>query len=269
MFASEARVRRAMLRTVLRGRNVKVLRFALVGLLLSGLIGYAPQSSAEDTDLEVALGLAKMLLAARTVITVNQPVINDPDIGDKGLTGDAVITEAIHTFKAVTGTDPREVDPDSLYGRLLRAQMQAIREVIDDNQDLINRKGVGFKGFVPAVFARLTNERFGDMMGEEADMKSTAPPPLVRNRKARPDSWEAEAIKRHLMSKGWPKGKVYAANAQKNGRDAFRVLVPDYYGPGCLACHGEPKGEIDVTGYPKEGAKLGDLGGVISVTLYH
>ena len=37
---------------------------------------------------------------------------------------------------------------------------------------------------------------------------------------------------------------------------------------GCLTCHGEPKGEIDVTGYPKEGGKLGDLGGVISITLF-
>ena len=44
--------------------------------------------------------------------------------------------------------------------------------------------------------------------------------------------------------------------------------MPEYYSKGCLACHGEPKGELDVTGYPKEGGKLGDLGGVISVTLF-
>jgi hypothetical protein len=46
------------------------------------------------------------------------------------------------------------------------------------------------------------------------------------------------------------------------------MLVPEYYTPGCLSCHGEPKGEIDVTGYPKEGGKVGDLGGVISITLF-
>ena len=56
--------------------------------------------------------------------------------------------------------------------------------------------------------------------------------------------------------------------ATAKGRDAFRVLVPEYYGAGCLRCHGEPKGEIDVTGYPKEGGKLGDLAGAISITLY-
>ncbi len=29
-----------------------------------------------------------------------------------------------------------------------------------------------------------------------------------------------------------------------------------------------PKGEIDVTGYPKEGGKAGDLGGAISIVLF-
>jgi hypothetical protein len=43
--------------------------------------------------------------------------------------------------------------------------------------------------------------------------------------------------------------------------------VPEYYVASCLSCHGTPKGEIDVTGYPKEGAALGDLGGVISIKL--
>jgi hypothetical protein len=29
-----------------------------------------------------------------------------------------------------------------------------------------------------------------------------------------------------------------------------------------------PKGELDITGYPKEGRKLGDLGGVMTITLF-
>jgi len=32
-----------------------------------------------------------------------------------------------------------------------------------------------------------------------------------------------------------------------------------------LKCHGEPAGEIDVTGHKKEGYKEGDLRGAISV----
>jgi hypothetical protein len=46
-------------------------------------------------------------------------------------------------------------------------------------------------------------------------------------------------------------------------------MVPEYYVESCLACHGSPKGQMDITGYPKEGGKLNDLGAVISITLYH
>ena len=46
------------------------------------------------------------------------------------------------------------------------------------------------------------------------------------------------------------------------------MMTPDYYPASCLSCHGSPKGETDITGYPKEGAKEGDLGGVISIVLY-
>jgi hypothetical protein len=45
-------------------------------------------------------------------------------------------------------------------------------------------------------------------------------------------------------------------------------MVPEYYAKSCLSCHGQPKGEVDITGYPKEGASEGDLGGIISITLF-
>jgi hypothetical protein len=202
------------------------------------------------------------------VIAGNQQRINDPEIGGKGLSGEAVLDMAVANFVEATGEDPKAVDPGSRYGRLLNAQMQAIMAVMDENQSLINQKGVGFKGFVPAVFARLVNEHFRDLIGDEALVKVTAPANLVRNRKARPDRWEAKVIENELLSPDWSKGKIYAAETDRRGRAAYRVLVPEYYSAGCLACHGEPKGSIDVTGYPMEGGKLGDLGGVISVTLF-
>ena len=91
---------------------------------------------------------------------------------------------------------------------------------------------------------------------------------VVRNRKARPDAWETEQITDRLSSPDWEHGRIVTAEAEVGGRDAVRVLVPEYYSEGCLSCHGEPKGELDVTGYAKEGGKLGDLGGAISITLF-
>ncbi|WP_219929155.1 Tll0287-like domain-containing protein [Albidovulum aquaemixtae] len=231
-------------------------------------IAEARAQSGADADLQTALKLASLLRSARTVIASNQDVINDPAGGDKGLTGDRVLAEATESYLASNGTTPLHDGQDEREARLISAQMAAIGEVMEANQATINQDGVGFKGFVPAVFGRLVNERFAELVGDEAVIKVTAPPELIRNRKARPDDWETGVIRADLSASDWPEGQVFAAEAEKDGRPAYRVLVPEYYGEGCLACHGEPKGEIDVTGYPKEGGRLGDLGGVISISLF-
>jgi len=240
-----------------------------IAAALAGCLAAAPAHAAEPSDLDIALGLSKMLQSARAVISAEQNRINDASLGDKGLTGDVVLARGMASFKEVTGTDAASVDPKSRYGKLLAAEMTAIRNVMLEAQPTINKQGVGFKGFVPAVFGRLVTEHFQGLAGHDAEIKVTAPPELVRNRKARPDDWEIAAIRDRLDKPDWQKGKVYAAEAKKGGRDAFRVAVPEYYTQGCLSCHGMPKGELDITGYPKEGGKLDDLGGVISVTLYH
>jgi hypothetical protein len=66
----------------------------------------------------------------------------------------------------------------------------------------------------------------------------------------------------------WPKGEPFTEAVSVDGRPAFRVIVPEYYVSSCLSCHGEPAGETDITGYPKEGGKEGDLGAAISITLF-
>jgi hypothetical protein len=222
----------------------------------------------DQHDIELAMNLAKLLQAGRTVISNNQALINDPEKGDKGLTGDVVLGAAIDEFKKETSLDPLAIDPNSREGRLLRAEMAAIKEVVDENQGFINMKGVGFKGFIPAIFARLVTERLQDKAGNEVQIKVTAPPVLVRNRKSRPDAWEQAVIKSKFESPGWSRGKIFYQATPNLGRDAFRVVVPEYYTASCLSCHGQKKGDVDITGYPKEGAREGDLGGVISITLF-
>jgi hypothetical protein len=247
-----------------RGLRLVFLAMAVAGLTLSGAGG----SLAADDDEEVALNLANMLRSARAVIAAHQDLINTPGGGDKGLTGEVVLEETIARFQSDNDLDPRAVEPDSRMGRLFQAQMAAIQEVVDEEQGTINRPDVGFKGFVPAVFGRMVNERFKEKVGDEAQIKVTAPVELVRNRGARPDAWESEHIEAELLDPAWPQGQVFAAVTEQNGREAFRILVPEYYSAGCLSCHGEPKGEIDITGYPMEGGQLDDLGGVISITLF-
>jgi archaellum component FlaG (FlaF/FlaG flagellin family) len=225
----------------------------------------APAPSEEDE--KIAASLAEMIRDARTVISNNEDLINNPAVGDKHLDGKRVLRDAIALYHKNTGVDPNAIDPHSRQGRLLRAMMNAIVEVMDENQATINEKGTGFKGFIPAVFGRLVSETFNGLAGNEAVMKITAPPDLVRNIKARPDRWEADVIETKLLSPSWPKGQPYSADVSIDGRPAYRIAVPEYYRVSCLACHGTPKGAPDITGYPKEGRKQGDLGGVISITL--
>jgi len=246
----------------------KSLFVAMISASLAlGAMGQTVQASSSQ-DTATALSLAHLLQAARSVISANQALINNPDIGDKGLTGDVVLAAAIKKYKATDNADPHSVDPQSREGRLLDAEMQAIKEVTDENQSFINKKGVGFKAFIPAVFGRLVAERLREKVGSEAEIKITAPPALVRNRKVRPDSWEKTVIETKFMSPDWPRGKLYAEEHPNKGRAAFRVMVPEYYAASCLSCHGEKKGDIDITGYPKEGGHVGQLGGVISITLF-
>jgi len=132
----------------------------------------------------------------------------------------------------------------------------------------VNAEDLEFKGFIPAVFARLANEKFGEEMADKASIKVTAPKELVRNRKARPDEWENEIITNKFQNPQWPIGQAFYENTEANGKPAFRMLIPEYYSKSCLTCHGSPKGETDVTGFPKEGGRAGELAGAISITLY-
>jgi len=255
---------------VVPAERVHRLGNTLFGLLLIGVLASAAFAAPEpaEEDAKIAQSLAEMLRDARAIISDNQGRINDPEIGDKGLSAKIVLDQAVEAYKKSTGVDPATIDPATRHGRLLRAMMAAITEVMDVNQPTINAKGIGFKAFIPAVFGRLVSESFARLANGEAELKVTAPPELVRNRKARPDGFEEKIIKTKLLEPTWPRGQPYSEMADAKSRPAYRVMVPEYYAASCLTCHGAPKGEMDITGYPKEGAKQDDLGGVISITLY-
>jgi hypothetical protein len=128
-----------------------VLLLALYGMTLS---------VAAESDLDTAEKLATLLRSARTVISANQNLINATTIVDKGLTGDVVARRATELFEETSGISIESLDGSSRVRRFLDAQVSSIREIVDEHQTTINKPGIGFKGFVPATFARLVNERF-------------------------------------------------------------------------------------------------------------
>lgn len=230
----------------------------------------APPALYAETNERLLIGekLAAVLRAARTVISRHQNLINDETIGDKGLTGDRIANEAIALYEKRLGRTPFDGELSAHEEKLLRAQLKAITEVVDDHQVDINQKGVGLKGFIPAVFARLTNEKYLEKVGDLARIKVTAPLHLVRNRRARPDKWEREAIETILSSDNWTVGKTFSQQVTYEDKPALRMLLPEYYSKSCLTCHGSPKGELDITGYPKEGGQENELAGAISIVIF-
>jgi Protein of unknown function (DUF3365) len=88
----------------------------------------------------------------------------------------------------------------------------------------------------------------------------------ARNSQNAPDEFERRMLAR-FADPTYPRQSDGILSEVVNDGKAVRVMLPLYYQKACLACHGEPKGERDLSGYPKEGAKEGDLGGAISVKL--
>jgi hypothetical protein len=157
----------------------------------------------------------------------------------------------VKLYRQQTGHDPDAIDAESRHGRLLRALMDAIVDVMNRNQSMLNETGVAFKGFIPPMFDRLVNEEFGIRARGQAELKNTAPPSLVRKLQARPDAWETDVMASQFLSTDWPKAKSFSATVQNDKQSAFRMMVPGYYTQPCLACHGEPKGQLDITGIPR------------------
>ena len=246
-----------------RNTNVApMLCILLLGLLL------APASVLANPDLvETGRLLAILLDSGRGTVGANQPLINDPAKEDKGFTPDVFEKQLVEKFKGRSGVDLANLKAANVPATaktLLPELVAASKKTVADNQASINRKGVAFKGFTPAHFGTQAAAEFSSKTG--IYMKQTAPDTVLRNPKNKADEFEAGVLKK-FADPAYPRQGDKILNEAVDGGKAVRVLLPLYYGKGCLGCHGEPKGETDISGYKKEGAKEGDLGGAVSVKL--
>lgn len=246
-------------------------------ILISGIIfgmslllpGNGNAALTDDDKMKIGLEMTKIFRAARGVIAENQGLINDTNKGDKGLSADVVLAKAKEKYRKASGNVLSAGDHSTFKGKAQRAMMDAIREVMNNAQVLINEKGKGLKGFLPAIFAKQVADSFNKFMAGKAYIKLTAPKNYVRNRSNRPDKWEDNVIETMFKKPEYEKDTVFAEKAKHKGKSAYRLILPEYYKKACLKCHGEPKGDRDITGGKKEGGKLGELGGAISFVIYN
>lgn len=211
---------------------------------------------------ELADLLIKMVQAGRKVVAEHQAAINNPALVDKGFTPEVFEKQVAQRFLETAKYDLSQ-SAKTPHDKLLQALLQAGKEVVADHQPAINRSGIAYKNFIPAVWARKTGEKFEKATGVRLKLTSAN----YRYQGNKPDEFEAEVLR--LFEDGsYPKGKGYSRTVQQDGKPVFRMIVPEYAGKACLSCHGEPKGQRDISGSGKEGWVEGSLAGAISLTMW-
>ena len=245
------------------------LRSLLLSLLMFIFINPMASTLAADESAvrETARLLAILLDAGRVTIGNNQELINDPTQGDKHFTPEVFAAQTIVLFKQRTGHDLNQLasaQVPAMAKPLLEQLLKDSMTTVGTYQTVINVKGIKYKGLIPATFATETGARFQLWSG--LYLKQTAPDDLVRNPKNKADSFESAAMNRMSEPTFVGDGEQVISGVEDEGK-SLRVLLPLFYVASCMSCHGGPKGERDITGYPKEGARIGSLGGAISVKL--
>lgn len=145
---------------------------------------------------------------------------------------------------------------------MLAQELIATRIFMAEKQNVINtdRDGtINFKHLNPSVVVRGISETFHGALGYTFKQTRLQ----VRNPVNAPDPYEQQILKKFAQNRNLTE---YASVDTVNGHSSYRYMVPLYFEEDCLSCHGEPKGALDISGYPKEGAHLGDFAGAISIT---
>lgn len=146
---------------------------------------------------------------------------------------------------------------------VLAAEMRAAWDFVDRNQNVINRAEDGSfrtKHLVCVVAAKSISMLFTT----ETDYSIRFTNDTPRQAANAPDAFEQEALAAFNAD---PELKAYwRVMAGADGERVFRYLEPLYVTESCLECHGEPVGEPDQYGYPKEGMAVGQVGGAMSIT---
>lgn len=235
------------------------LPLVLVLVLFSSQSSWA-QISQKDTERAAEL-LATFLNAGRVIVERNQSLINDPGKGDKGFTPEVFEQLVLDEFLQQTHIDLRHASSSvpSRTRELLALLLLTSKEVVANAQFVINQRGIGYKNFIPATFGSQAARKFSNR--SHVTLKQTTLNP--RNMKNAPDAYEEHVLKRLATQ---PASVTSIMEWIEEGK-TLRILIPIYYSHDCLACHGNPKGILDISGYPREGAREGDLAGAISVQI--
>lgn len=147
--------------------------------------------------------------------------------------------------------------------RVMAREMDAVWKFVAINQDRINYNDEGeyeFKG----LYCAIVGKSVGALFSQDSDYIFHYTSLNPRNPLDSPDDFEAGAM--HYLAEH-AEETDYGEAAEYEGRNVYRYVSELFMEESCLDCHGEPAGEPDETGYPREGLKQGDVVGAISIII--
>lgn len=146
---------------------------------------------------------------------------------------------------------------------ILVQQLDSVWEFMAINQNLINYDDDGSYNF-KGLHCSIVGKSIGTIFSEKTDYLIRYIKEEPRNVVDTPDDFELIALQTLEQDNGISE---YWEVGEYEGETVLRYLSAMYINATCLECHGEPAGEIDVTGYEKEGMEIGDFAGAVSLVL--
>ncbi len=147
--------------------------------------------------------------------------------------------------------------------RTFAREMDAVWQFMDNSQSVINNSSDGsfeFKGLHCSVVGKSVGRLFS--VGSDYAIRYTNFNP--RSQQDTPDEFETEALNRFYADS---ETTEHYGFAPYEGEERFRYLQALEVDGSCLECHGDPAGELDITGRVKEGWTLDSVGGAISIVI--
>jgi hypothetical protein len=207
--------------------------------------------------------LAVLLVSGRAVINEN-PEAFDPAVAEGRANSFAGFEQQLlETFRLRSGVDLRDLEAARIpeeSKRWLPIMVAVSKQVIEDFRRQGGLAPADFNALIPATFGSRVAVRFTALTGVRLKQTSLAP----RNPANAPDAFERATLEA-FADPAHPREQAISEVTTKTR--ALRLMYPLYTTRQCLACHGSPKGELDKTGYPREGLQLGQNAGAISVVI--
>ena len=176
----------------------------------------------------------------------------------------AVFAVSLVAFVAFDSQSQREQADAAMLeeARTFAREMDAVWQFMYLSQPVINNTTSGIYEF-KGLHCAIVGKSVGALFSKDNDYTIRYTNFNPRSIQDKPDDFEAAALTAFNESDV----REYYGRAELDGQERFRYLQALAVDESCLECHGEPAGEIDITGKAKEGWTLASVGGAISIAV--